>query len=298
MNQRVKYQDMLALVAMNGGIIHGSGSDSSKNKKILTPEEIKEKEKAETAEKVKRKAHFQRIYKIHQTIQKIINDLLPNEQQNYKYKQPPPNAFSGSENWTLTTEYKKTETVEFVLETWANDRVNNELDEMVTSRLYIKEQSQIMLEKRKVKLTLKEIDKITIFPFLRGTPGATAPEVLKNTINRVLLGFLPIHRIFRGFDQWTHVIDHFIQEEPYIISVKSTGFARVYVRNTIIEYKNSDYDNVHLRIRCKQESTPIRLNLLKDKIREYLDTQQWSFKSRYEAQTERIALMLKTHASM
>jgi hypothetical protein len=298
MNQRVKYQDMLALVAMNGGIIHGSGSDSSKNKKILTPEEIKEKEKAETAEKVKRKAHFQRIYKIHQTIQKIINDLLPNEQQNYKYKQPPPNAFSGYENWTLTTEYKKNETVEFVHETWANDLVNNDLDEMVTSHLYIKEQSQIMLEKSIVDLTLKEIDKITIFPFLRGTPGATAPEVLTNTINRVLLGFLPIHRIFRGFDKWTHVIDHVFQAEKYIISLKSTSFAGFCERNTIIEYKNSDYENVHLTIRSKREPTPISLDSLKVKIRLYLDTQQWSFQSRYEAQTERIALMLKTHASV
>ena len=278
-----------------GGLINTSDSDSSKKKKKLTPEEVEENERAKKEEKNKSNAHFKRIEKVHLIIGKYINDLLPKDQQNHRYYRP---KTFGLVHWTLKTEYGKTETVEFVLETWANDLVNNDLDEMVTSHLYIKEQSQIMLEKSIVDLTLKEIDEITIFPFLRGTPGATAPEVLTNTINRVLLGFLPIHRIFRGFDQWTHVIDHFIQEEPYIISVKSTGFAGVYVRNTIIEYKNSDYDNVHLRIRCKQESTPIRLNLLKDKIREYLDTQQWSFQSRYEAQTERIALMLKTHASV
>ena len=298
MNQRVKYQDMMALVAMNGGIIHGSGSDSSKKKKKLTSEERIEKERAEKEENDKRTAHFKRIEEVHEIIGKYINDLLPEEQQNYKYKQPRPNAFSGYENWTLTTEYKKNETVEFVHETWANDLVNNELNEMVTSHLYIIKQPRIMLEKSMVDLTLKETDKETIFPFLRGTIGATAPEVLTNTIKRVLLGFLPIHRIFRGFDQWTHVIDHFIQEEPYIISVKSTGLLGAYIRNTIIEYKNSDYGNVHLRIRGKQESTPISLELLTDKIREYIDTQQWSFQSRYEAQTERIALMLKTHASV
>jgi hypothetical protein len=298
MNQRVKYHMALAMAWAAGGLINTSDSGSSKKKKILTPEQVLEKERAEKEKNDKRNAHFKRIEEVHKIIGKYINDLLPEEQQNYKYKQPRPNAFSGYENWTLTTEYKKNETVEFVHETWANDLVNNELNEMVTSHLYIKEQSQIMLEKSRVDLTLKEIDEITIFPFLRGTPGATAPEVLTNTINRVLLGFLPIHRIFRGFDQWTHVIDHFIQEESYIISVKSTGFARAYVRNTIIEYKNSDYKNVHLTIRSKREPTPISLDSLKVKIGLFLDTQQWSFQSRYEAQTERIALMLKTHASV
>ena len=286
---------MAALVWASGGLINTSDSGSSKKKKILTPEQVLEEEREKNEENDRSTAHFKRIYKIHQTIQEIINDLLPKDQQNHRYYRP---TTFGLVHWTLKTEYGKTETVEFVLETWANDLVNNDLDEMVTSRLYIKEQSQIMLEKSIVDLTLKEIDKITIFPFLRGTPGATAPEVLTNTINRVLLGFLPIHRIFRGFDQWTHVIDHFIQEESYIISVKSTGFARAYVRNTIIEYKNSDYNNVHLTIRSKREPTPISLDSLKVKIGLYLDTQQWSFQSRYEAQTERIALMLKTHASV
>ena len=56
--------------------------------------------------------------------------------------------------------------------------------------------------------------------------------------------------------------------------------------------------NVHLRIRGKQESTPISLELLTDKIREYIDTQQWSFQSRYEAQTERIALAQDTCISV
>jgi len=259
----------------------------------MTPAELEEREKQRNAEEAVSDAHFKRIETIHNTVLRFINNLLPSEQRNGKYKQP--RNFWGKAIWTLTTQFKKLGTLEFELVTWANDLVNNENDEMVDSHLYITEQSNIKLTPTRVNLTLKENDEKTVFPFLRGTPGATEPEVLTNTIKRVLLGFLPIHRIFRGFDRWTHTIGHEIQNELYVISVKSrSGF---YERNTVIEYKNSDYYQIYLTMRRTREGNPIKPDEITDKIRKYLETQQWNLRSRYEAQTERITLMLKTYAS-
>jgi hypothetical protein len=187
--------------------------------------------------------------------------------------------------------------------TFALDQLDFDHNEEVISYLQIPEKSPLCLGNlvfHRDNLTLKEGDRKTIFPFLRKTGGVESPpEALTTTIKRVIFGFLPILRIFKGFGQWTHKVHDIIKDEKYTVTVKSTSWVGSYVRHTKVEYrKHNDYTDIVLTIRGKNTETleGYTISALTEKIGTYLDTRQWGFASRYEAQSQRIAAMLrKTH---
>ena len=141
--------------------------------------------KQEIEEERAKNAYFQRVVKIHECINSLINDELPPDQGNIAINYP------YSYGWKLTTGYPKiTERVtaqDFELVTFANDRLDYEHDEEIRSYLFIPPQSRLKLgnlANHCVDLTLKEVGGTEIFPFLRGALSAQKPEVLIRTIER------------------------------------------------------------------------------------------------------------------
>ena len=116
----------------------------------------------------------------------------------------------------------------------------------------------------------------------------------------MIQGLLPILRIFKGFDQWTHNVTHNCIENTNkcTVSVRSSWLSGFYVRNTEIKYSiDGDYTH-HIELTTRGKIKEILPNctssILTEKIRTYLGNRQLlTIASRYEAQNQRIVVMLE-----
>jgi hypothetical protein len=233
-----------------------------------------------------RSEYYRRIATMHRAIRRLINVRLPEDQKSTLLVHN-----NIEDRVELTTAYSNA-AAEFKFVTCSTDNTCIEGYGNATSYLKFTEQPHIKGEgfNSCINLTLKD-EAGEVFPFLK-EKVKDPPEALKNTIDNVICGFLPVINIFMCFGKWTHAMKQQVDKDKYTVSVKSTCFKGFYKRNTAIEYDvNGNYESITLITRGRTRE-PLTTQLLKEKIRKYIDDQQWNFSSRYEEQNQRIAAML------